>query len=159
MTQLTIAYPVRAPSSQNSTEKFTAANKNLSLLSALKQGGNSGSVSKQPIGALGFQNCREWVGMIPVNGGPPVSKPSQSQGGLSRLSLESRSPAGGWGAGSPIAGSCGHPYPSSSSPRCIISHPPTPYLGRACPSSQVLEFRVLSPLGCAQGTPKPSIIY
>ncbi|KAM7337940.1 hypothetical protein ACRRTK_004059 [Alexandromys fortis] len=83
--------------------------------------------------------------MIPINGGPPVSKPSQSQGDSPSWRVRGRLPHNRI---------LRHPYPSSFSPRCTQL-----YLSRACPSSLVLEFRVLSPLGCAQGTPKPSIIY
>ncbi|EDL78253.1 plasticity related protein 4, isoform CRA_a [Rattus norvegicus] len=52
-----------------------------------------------------------------------------------------------------------HPFPSSPSPRCTISYPPTPYLCRACPSSQVLEFRMLSPLAVPRAPPPNLLLF
>ena len=92
--------------------------------------------------------------MIPVNGGPPMSKHVQRRGGrwghlLSSgpLSSESESPTGGWGAGSPVAGSLGYPFLSQPLPhvQSLTQSLLTPNLCRACPSSEVLEFRVLHP--------------
>lgn len=58
---------------------------------------------------------------------------------------QNQSPAGGWGAGSPMAGSFG--YPSLSHVQSLTQSLLTPNLCRACPISEVLGFRVLhSPL-------------
>ena len=156
---------MRALSYQNSTQKFTKVYGNLSLLSFLKQEGATVAgvqVSKQPIRALGVQNCREWVGMIPVNGGPPVSKPSQSQGGLSSSPRENGIHLDMSGGTLPHSIFHINPFTTRPSPRCTISHPPTPYLSRACPSSQVLEFWTLSPLAVPRApppTPRQTFYY
>lgn len=90
--------------------------------------------------------------MIPVNGGPPMSKHVQRRGGrwghpvsLGPLS-ESESPAGERGAGSPVAGFLEHPFLSQPLPHVqpLTQSLLTPNLRRACPSSEVLGFRVLS---------------
>lgn len=65
----------------------------------------------------------------------------------------------GGGAGSPTAGSCGTPSLLALTPRCTISYPPTPYLSRACPSSQVLEFPMLSPLAVPRAPPPQTFYY
>lgn len=106
--------------------------------------------------------------MIPVNGGPPISKQVQSRGGrwghllsLSPLSSESEGPAGGWGAGSPMAGSLGYPFLSQPLPHVQSLTQPilTPYLCRACPSSEVLGFRVLCPLLPVSRSPQTLLLF
>lgn len=65
------------------------------------------------------------------------------------LSPQNQSPAGGWGAGSPMAGSFGYPFLSQPLPhvQSLTQSLLTPNLCRACPISEVLGFRVLhSPL-------------
>lgn len=65
------------------------------------------------------------------------------------LSPQNQSPAGGWGAGSPMAGSLGYPFLSQPIPlvQSLTQSLLTPNLCRACPISEVLGFRVLhSPL-------------
>lgn len=52
-----------------------------------------------------------------------------------------------------------HPFPSRPSPRCTISCPPTPYLSRAYPSSQVLEFQMLSPLAVPRAPPPNLLLF
>lgn len=60
-------------------------------------------------------------------------------------SLQVRESSWSMGAGSPMAGSLGHPFLSQLLPHVqpLAQSLPTPNLYRACPSSEVLGFRVL----------------
>lgn len=60
-------------------------------------------------------------------------------------SLQVRESSWSMGAGSPMAGSLGHPFLSQPLPHVqpLAQSLPTPNLYRACPSSEVLGFRVL----------------
>lgn len=115
-----------------------------------------------------FSEFLGWVGMIPVNGGPPMSKHVQRRGGrwghlLSSgpLSSESESPTGGWGAGSPVAGSLGYPFLSQPLPhmQSLTQSLLTPNLCRACPTSEALGFRVLHPSLPVPRSPQTLLLF
>ncbi|XP_022262738.1 phospholipid phosphatase-related protein type 2 isoform X7 [Canis lupus baileyi] len=104
-----------------------------------------------------------WVGMIPVNGGPPMPKHEQRRGGrwghpLSSNHLsKSESPAGAWGQVPPWQGPWGTPSSLSSSPMCNLSLSPSQlptYTGLAPVQRFWGSGCCVSPCLCP-GCPKP----
>lgn len=77
------------------------------------------------------------------------------------LSSASESPARGWGAGSPVAGTSGHPSSPAPPPHAPSSPvPPNSLLRQGLPHFKGFGVQgAVSLLACAQVPPNPSIIY